>query len=212
MMISIFVGASKFHFHVHKDLLMQESPYFRGALNGAFIEATTGVVELEDADAELFTVFIAWLYSRKLVTYLEETGCSNEKLANLYLFADRFNVPNLRNALIDEYTRRQAKGELISVNCFRIIHEGTAANDPMRCLLVDFLAWDKAWGRTVVAENPTMMPMQILAEVMAVMWKIPSEDTEWAPFRVTRCLSYHKHEDVTVCYDQGPVLGPGYLL
>lgn len=61
------VGPDKKEFSVQKDLICHESPYFKKAFTGSFLEADTGTVELEDVPAPLFSIFVIWLYCHKIV-------------------------------------------------------------------------------------------------------------------------------------------------
>ncbi len=51
--IHLVVGEDKVDFGIHKGLLLHYSSYFRGAFNGDFEEARTGVFVFEDEDDRL---------------------------------------------------------------------------------------------------------------------------------------------------------------
>ncbi|KAH0386697.1 hypothetical protein KCU92_g2457, partial [Aureobasidium melanogenum] len=66
-MVTVRVGPDRQEFCIHKELLCSKSTYFAKALSGQFLEAQTRIVELEDIHVVLFRVFVAWLYTDKLV-------------------------------------------------------------------------------------------------------------------------------------------------
>lgn len=73
-MVMVRVGLERQEFCIHKELLCSKSTYFANALSGQFLEAQTRIVELEDVHVVLFRVFVAWLYTDKL---LYESSNSN---------------------------------------------------------------------------------------------------------------------------------------
>lgn len=71
--IEVKVGANPAaSFFLHKGALSFYSRYFRGAINGSFAEANSGIVNLSTEDPAVFKRFVAWLYTRKLE--LEESS------------------------------------------------------------------------------------------------------------------------------------------
>lgn len=45
-----------------KELLVNASPFFAAALNGAFAEATSKTINLPEDDTDAFALFVRWLY------------------------------------------------------------------------------------------------------------------------------------------------------
>ena len=47
---------------VHKQLLVNESEYFKAAFDGAFMEASQCAIDLEEDDPAVVGWFVMWLY------------------------------------------------------------------------------------------------------------------------------------------------------
>ncbi|KAK4539513.1 hypothetical protein LTR36_010858 [Oleoguttula mirabilis] len=60
---------------VHRELLCHHAEYFRGAFHGGFEEETNRVVNLEEEDERTFRMFVAWLYTQKVVPPTEARPC-----------------------------------------------------------------------------------------------------------------------------------------
>ncbi|KAG9946324.1 hypothetical protein KCU85_g6653, partial [Aureobasidium melanogenum] len=71
--VTVCVGIKKEEFCVHKELICTKSTFFDKALNGSFVEASTRLVHLEHISAPLFSIFVSWLYSGRLV-YVNPPG------------------------------------------------------------------------------------------------------------------------------------------
>ena len=113
-MITIDVGAEHAKYSVYAELISYYSGYFKGTLNGPWKEAEDRVIELPDIEPRVFDVFIDWLYTQKLPkrsrewvtpTAEIEAGSHNHSrvverlMMEVYVFADRFLVPQLKAAL-----------------------------------------------------------------------------------------------------------------
>ncbi|KAF1967552.1 hypothetical protein BU23DRAFT_573037 [Bimuria novae-zelandiae CBS 107.79] len=61
--VLVKVGPDLKEYHIHKDLLIRNSGFFRGALtNKVFQSAQEGIVELIDIDPDVFNGFAYWIY------------------------------------------------------------------------------------------------------------------------------------------------------
>jgi hypothetical protein len=113
-MITIDVGAEHAKYSVYAELISYYSGYFKGTLNGPWKEAEDRVIELPDIEPRVFDIFIDWLYTQKLPkrsrewvtpTAEIEAGSHNHSrvverlMMEVYVFADRFLVPQLKVAL-----------------------------------------------------------------------------------------------------------------
>jgi len=106
---------------VHKHLICFYSPYFDAAFNGTFKEGEVGALELAKVTKSSFRSFLDWLYFGRLPEYIlyhdesgddqsigkKETGEDGGNpyypmsAYKLYVFADRYNVPELRKDLME---------------------------------------------------------------------------------------------------------------
>ncbi|CBX92280.1 hypothetical protein IAQ61_000461 [Plenodomus lingam] len=112
----IVVGFDKAEFTIHQDLLTHHSPFFRAALTGKFEESETKEVVLADTKPEIVEFFVHWLYygrfpeDRDDAALVDLWTCDDEKgsrkktrnLIRLYIFCDKYDVPQLRHTVMDE--------------------------------------------------------------------------------------------------------------
>ena len=104
------VGTEERAFFIHKDLLCYYSSYFRGALNGNFLEATTRKITLDDEKPNVFAKFAAWLYTgfhdvvdmQQPLDYInnDEYPAKMSLPMWLWVFADKRGIPLLQNYCI----------------------------------------------------------------------------------------------------------------
>jgi hypothetical protein len=116
--VKVFVGSEEKEFVVHKDILCACSRFFERAFDGGFVEGKLQELRLPEEQAELFAVFIDWLYG----------GCDHQKFRSsiqarqqwhvdevdlkLYRMADRLMIPGLQllaiHRLRNIFTHHQA--------------------------------------------------------------------------------------------------------
>ena len=63
--IEVGTGENRQTFYIHRDLLLFYSGYFKGALNGGFAEANSGIVKPNTEEPAVFAGFVKWLYTQK---------------------------------------------------------------------------------------------------------------------------------------------------
>jgi hypothetical protein len=72
--VTLEIGTSKTQYHVHRDLLTRESPYFRAMLGGAWKESSARPIPVPLADNAIFPSFLDWLYFRLLKHHVGTIG------------------------------------------------------------------------------------------------------------------------------------------
>ena len=65
-MVDIYVGPSKQHFHLHKNLLCSKVDYFRKMFESSFKEGVEQAATLPEDDPNAFALFVQWLYQESL--------------------------------------------------------------------------------------------------------------------------------------------------
>ncbi|XTI89530.1 hypothetical protein V2W45_1241817 [Cenococcum geophilum] len=111
--VTLNVGPNEQCFHVHRDLLMYYSPYFKAAFNSSF-NAEERAIPIPDVKVSTFYMFMDWLYTERLPRTkkeVDETGVlggrelvssyTGLEFAELYIFADMYDVPGLRRQVMD---------------------------------------------------------------------------------------------------------------
>jgi hypothetical protein len=109
--VSVIVGTGgkTRYFDLHVDALRQQSTFFRNALTpltNAYIKCP--YIRLTLAASKPFEVLSTWLY-RGTLDSQDESKLSYLLLAQLYKFATRFSIPQMRNKVIDVFVRKMEK-------------------------------------------------------------------------------------------------------
>lgn len=88
---------------MHKGLVCCYSAFFRAACTAESKEAISGHVRLPDDSAEIFDLFMQWLYTGKLQddAFDAKQGSWTESI-KLYILADKLQVPTIKNAVLDQ--------------------------------------------------------------------------------------------------------------
>lgn len=120
-MITVSIGENigdVHEFGVHKNLVCHYSAFFTAACTGQSREATSGEVKLPKGGAENFDFFVQWLYTPKLDGILTKTKLPFwTTIIELYVLADKLQIPALKNAILDELMSRADYAVVFA--CFR---------------------------------------------------------------------------------------------
>ena len=95
-MIVVKLGKTQREAHVHRILLRSRSPYFRRILEDRNVQ--TSKITLYDVEADVFFMFLSWLYADCFVPPRHDNWLS---LCKLWLAAERFQV----NCNVKSYIR-----------------------------------------------------------------------------------------------------------
>ncbi|KAL8741912.1 MAG: hypothetical protein Q9190_005536 [Brigantiaea leucoxantha] len=159
-MVSIIVGPKRKDFHIHRDLLINRSPFFASLLSPASPDTKTssssgGPIYL-DVDANAFALFIDWLYKDKLsgptyAPFLPQPPSTSPTidpehvfkihiLINLYLMAHQWRFPDLKNQVVDKIRDFNSKSRVVMhVEHVKKIYRGTEKGAMLRVYAVDQL-------------------------------------------------------------------------
>ncbi|WEW60202.1 hypothetical protein PRK78_005687 [Emydomyces testavorans] len=153
--ITITVGESKAQFQAHKDLLCEKSPFFNGALTHDFKEAAENAISLPEDNPDTFERFLQWLYSGSFslsgIATDEEVDERYLQLSELYVLADKLEVPHLKNDVIDElFVMKRHPDKPPQAEVISYVYENTGEKSPLRKLMVAWLVWhvDFKWYTT----------------------------------------------------------------
>ena len=134
--------------HVHRNLLCKASPVFEAAFTreGSFVETRTQTLDLDSSEVSVksLELLVQWLYSDDYE--LPETAGTIDaheqykELADLYVFAEKYVMLDLKNCIIKEFWKLQKK-KAPRIAPIRRIYENTPHSSPCRRLLAAGYAW-----------------------------------------------------------------------
>ena len=151
---------------IHKKLLASISPELNKHVNNNMREGTEGIIYFTDEEEEVLTLFIEWTYTGN---YTREDELEQNpwpsllKHLRLYVFADKFNVPTLKelaesrfhsevshvtvepNILSDEPNNESDVACLIILTGYAC--DNLPSSDPVLKFLARYAAWNLEWLR-----------------------------------------------------------------
>ncbi|KAJ4300689.1 hypothetical protein N0V90_002777 [Kalmusia sp. IMI 367209] len=141
----LLVGPKSTRFLLHTSLLTQQSPYFRAALNGPFLESNDQCIRLNDVSVETFEHLVAWLYTGSIKPAPFKDGKpAYYTLLHLYILADRFCFEGLRNHIVDLMADlADTTNSVLTPSDTRILYDQIDEGAKIRQLVLDLFAFKK---------------------------------------------------------------------
>lgn len=125
-----------------KDLLCAKATWFENALKeGRFKEGLSSVIELPEDDPGAFEFFHYWVY-HAVITNTRELGAKDlRSLVDLWVFADKYNLPRLQNKAIDQICGVFARSGNVDRGVLEYIGDdaGLADDSPVKILAADYI-------------------------------------------------------------------------
>jgi hypothetical protein len=108
--IQVGQGSSTATFTVHADFLTNCSSFFRSSFNGQFAEAKSSTMTYPETTPSAFGLFLDWAYRHQLT--LRNTSISLIDYVDLWLLADKLNIPGLQASAIAAIERHATRERL----------------------------------------------------------------------------------------------------
>ena len=144
--VDVAVGDSQDRFLIHRELLMHHSRFFAAALAGNFYESRTQCVTLADESADIFGIFVEWLYTQTLnqAAFLSGSRPRFFLMLELYAFADRHSIEALCNAAVDIIASLADKTNSVPTpSDTDQLYETIRETAPIRDLILDLFIFKK---------------------------------------------------------------------
>ncbi|KAF2011747.1 hypothetical protein BU24DRAFT_443965 [Aaosphaeria arxii CBS 175.79] len=132
-------------FLLHTSLLTSQSPYFRAALMGPFLESSSQSIRLADITVDIFELCVAWLYTGDIHPVPFKDGRpAYYTLLHLYGLADRLCFEGLRNRVVDLISDlADSTNSVLTPSDTRILYDTIPYTSPLRTLVLDLFAFKK---------------------------------------------------------------------
>ncbi|TIA72821.1 hypothetical protein D6C76_06817 [Aureobasidium pullulans] len=177
--VTVVVGSKKKSYSLHKDLLCFYSDYFRAAFNGSFKEATDGKIELMEVEPEVFDIFQVWLYLRRLQTPENVFTCFM-RLAQLWVFGGKHQVPLLQNEVMDDIFAKRAQLKAFHPALVKLAYEQTPVGSPLRKAVIEVTGYNmnlqEGDGSALHMSNQSNWSVESLMDLVRVLDKIRKEN------------------------------------
>ncbi|PIA95006.1 hypothetical protein CB0940_08159 [Cercospora beticola] len=192
-------------FKVHKGVLCFYSGYFNACLNGDFVEARSGVVDLVEEDPDRFKDFVGWLYTRQLPVDHEskDVGEQWRDVFRLWVFADKRQVPLLANRCINALRELNVVRWCAPTTELHFVYANTTADSLLRRFLVYLIAMVAGpGGDRLLGDSRDRYPPDALWDILKLVWGNGSSKA--ASMSVQEILAidlckFHQHEDGVRC-------------
>ena len=169
------MGANAEVFRVHRKLALQESEMFNAAFsNDMYQEGAESCMSLPTVDLHIFRMFTHWLYSRRCPFCSVLNPNRKDKnlfaaLCKLYLFAEQYMIPTLKNHLLRPLFRC-AKKRIPRHEEVWYMYENTPPNSAVRKMLSECMGFYLPLNWFAGEGKELLRPCQDLAvDVMAVL-------------------------------------------
>jgi hypothetical protein len=187
--------------------LVSQSPYFRAALSGPFLESATQSITLPDIAVDTFELCVSWLYTGDISPVPFKDGKpAYYTLLHLYILADRLCFEGLRNRIVDVVADlADSTNSVLTPSDTRILYEQISEGAPVRKLVLDLFAFKKT--DKLLAEHEDAWHARFLRD-LCVLLKRPCAQ---AMLRHRLCMWYPANYATTLaCENCRSVIPPRY--
>lgn len=190
-------------FAVHRGLICYHSGFFRGALQGHFLESGEKVVTLPAFEAPAFRTFMRWMYTSRLcdpgVSFNIEVAKEVREMIDAYILADKRGIPGLKNAIIDLLI--EANVECNHIPTLSVVQAWSSLpeSDGLRNLFLDWLSMQKLGTGFFDDQHLDRYPPRFMLKLLQRITRpdrspAMREDKQWL---ASKCL-YHDHRGAEV--------------
>ncbi|KAF1950264.1 hypothetical protein CC80DRAFT_496906 [Byssothecium circinans] len=136
--VNVGIAPGQKTFNIHKSVV-GSSRFLRAALRPEWAGEGPRSIDLSDEEPEIFGIYAKWLYSKRVLFRSEESPRHQawSNLAGAYVLGEKLMDSSFQNDIVDAFAGYFTSATL-SYGAVKIIYRGTAANSPMRGLLVDY--------------------------------------------------------------------------
>ncbi|ESZ89675.1 hypothetical protein SBOR_9943 [Sclerotinia borealis F-4128] len=137
--VTLYVGAKRKKFLVHKKILCKQSKFFDAGFNKGFKETTEGEMYLPQDDPAVVANLIEYLYRGQLPNPLME-----QQLFELYFLAEKICLPSLMDRIMDTFLEHRnfiIRFEVGRKSIIEIIYANTHHNSKLRLCITAAIAF-----------------------------------------------------------------------
>ena len=137
--MDIYVGESKRHWSLHRNLLCHHSAFFKDQV-AEESKKRGGKLELPEDDPRAFELLVKWLYQGRIDDVsempIEKKWDYADACQKLYVLCDKIDIPQLKNFAIDQFRKGCFEAGLVpGPEEMKPIYEKTPPASPFRRLV-----------------------------------------------------------------------------
>lgn len=190
---------------LHKDALVQNSTFFRAALDGQFKEAKEKTVRLLESDAQTFAIFAHWVYTNDTV-FQESTEVVADEvqqryeertlMIQTYILGDQFGCSRLQNQVITQYIDLAFAFRVTpGIAHAKLIYDNLPEQSNRRQLMIDYYVSNvkSDWFKS----NTKELPPHFITDVLVSFVRAAEQRSRpKSPRKRDQCI-YHVHNKET---------------
>lgn len=145
--VTIYVGAKRKEFLVHKKLLCKKVEYFNKMFNGGFREAREAIAYMSEDDPAAFSLLVRWVYRDTIpdISREEKHGenkCEYDDILDLYLLAHKLNLEKVADVCMDLLIDDdRSYSDWPGDEHIQKVYDNTAADSALRRYCLRVLQW-----------------------------------------------------------------------
>lgn len=183
------------------------APFFKAALEGGFKEAEDAVIDMPNERPSVVRRFRLWAYTGQVLQAAESIEhTSRGGLIRLYVFADKYDLPDLQNAVIDKIVAKQFVMKHAPIEYLPVIYNETDVASPLRRLLIDTVAQKTNLADDFTPEksdeNLEIFPPIFLLDLASALYKLKIGTTTKHNWKNLGC-TFHIHPSMSTESKQG---------
>lgn len=202
--IIICTDDDKRTFHVDHGLLTFYSGYFRAALSGRWTAAEDDAIRLDTETPRTFERFVSWLYTRS-ITDDDDEKANCQLIIDLWLFADRRDIPLLMNEMLDALKDRIVTEKTIPTTLLGTTYERTMPGSALRRMIVHAITSTASERLLVDDTKKALWPHDALWDTTKELLKLPRPQPVGVASHAAMdiCPLFHTHEEGVRCVSKG---------
>jgi hypothetical protein len=163
--VKLIVGQEQRVFELDQQLICTYCPFFSNAFSGSFLEAQTKTLTFPDDTPERFQELTKWLAGEQV----PNSEQSWKALSVMWLFADKYHIDHLQNAVVDSLYQKFAarvEGINISFETLDFVAENTSQtpNSPLRRIFAEMLT--NGISLQQLPKRMDQIPLEFLQDVL----------------------------------------------
>jgi hypothetical protein len=191
-------------FYVDHGLLTFYSGYFKAALSGRWTSAEDDAIKLDTEAPRTFERFVSWLYTRS-ITDDDDEKANCQLIIDLWLFADRREIPLLMNEMLDALKDRIVTEKTIPTTLLGTTYERTMPGSALRRMIVHAITATASEPLVADDSKKALWPHDALWDTMKEFLKVPRPQPVGVASYATMdiCPLFHTHEEGVRCVSKG---------
>ncbi|KAK5159717.1 hypothetical protein BJ546DRAFT_950332 [Cryomyces antarcticus] len=206
--VTVRVGTGNDEFSVHEELVCASSPFFEAAMKPHWKEAKDRLVELPEDTAEIFGIYIQWLYTKGIASLPEDPSSDSflgegySLLASAYVLGEKLQDIAFKNDVVDaimaESFNLNPNGQRLFPGChhIKIIYDGTPKSSLARRLLVDMYV--RHGTGTWISDSCTTLPRDFLVDLAIAQYQHRTNSKGVVP-NMADTSAYHERGESGQC-------------